>query len=205
MSIYGKYRFFMRNLLINSKQKKRLTNKNFSIICNDCVAGVLCKDLGIRMNSPTRNLYIYPNDYLKLCSKLDYYLQQDLKPDKNHNNQCLTAYISDIKLYLVHYNNFDEAKATWNRRKKRINKKNLFFMLDDRNGLTKEHIKQFEMLPYKNKLCLTHIPYPQYPSTLYVPGYENDDCVGILSDYVSPWSIKKHYDKIDFVNWLNNK
>ena len=57
----------------------------------------------------------------------------------------------DVFLHFSHYNQFDEANADWNRRKKRIDYNNLLFMMyTDDAGV----IREFTNAPV-NKVCFT--------------------------------------------------
>lgn len=47
--------FVHKMRLVNYRHK--LKNENFTIISNNCIAGVLYKDLNKKFNSPTINLY----------------------------------------------------------------------------------------------------------------------------------------------------
>lgn len=68
-----KYRETLRHG-INQRNRARLTNTTPSIIANNCNAGVICHDLGLRFLSPTVNLYIPFPDYVRFCQRLDHYL-----------------------------------------------------------------------------------------------------------------------------------
>ena len=70
---YKKMRYAVRDIFYNTRNRKKLLNNDFSIISNDCVGGCIAKDLRIRFNSPTRNLYFDANDYIKFCQNLDLY------------------------------------------------------------------------------------------------------------------------------------
>ncbi len=75
--------------------------------------------------------------------------------------------------------------------------------MTDRNHCTEAEIKAFDSLPYENKVCFTHLPYPQYESTFYLHGSEDDEFVKDVSGYIHQWWIKRYYDQFDFVTWLN--
>lgn len=77
MKISTYYRAFLR-MALNAENKKRLSNRNFTILCNNCVGGVILHELGERFNSPTVNLFFGAEDYIKFLEKLDYYLSQTL-------------------------------------------------------------------------------------------------------------------------------
>lgn len=198
-------RYFIRDKIINRRYRKELKNFKFSLITNDCIGGCICKDLHQRMNSPTRNLYFNADDYIKFCTDFDYYI--NLVPEEYHGDsesEYLVASLGDLKLFLVHYDSIEEARKAWIRRRKRINKNNLFFIMSDRNFCTEKEIRAFDELPYKNKVCFTHIPYPQYKSTYYIKGSEDRECLKPMTDYIYPFWIKRYYDEFDFVKWIND-
>lgn len=73
-NIYKQFRFGVRDILHNKKQRNNLRNSYFSLITSDCTGGCVAKDLKVRMNSTTRNFYFNADDYIKFCKNLDYYL-----------------------------------------------------------------------------------------------------------------------------------
>lgn len=206
--IYKELRFSVRDLLYNRKRRNRLSNKEFSLITSDCVGGCIAKDLKTRMNSPTRNFYFNADDYIKFCQNLDYYLTLEPKPyDGNYEGvgaEYLMASLGDLKMFLVHYTSVEECRKEWIRRRARVNKQNMFFMMNDRNYCTERELKAFDELPYKNKVCFTHRKYPQYAATFYIPGSDNDKYIKGVTRYIHQWWIKRYYDYFDFVSWLNN-
>ena len=117
--------------------------------------------------------------------------------------EYLMASLGDLKLFLVHYDSIEQCKTEWLRRCSRVNKANLFFVMNDRNYCTEAELKAFDNLPYKNKVCFTHKKYPQYQSTFYLSGSDNDDYVKSVMSFVPKWWIKRYYDQFDFVKWLN--
>lgn len=201
---YNTVRFCIRDSLFNEKNRKKLINHDFSIIGSDCTAGCICKDLKVQMKSPTRNFYFEAQDYIRFCNNLKYYLSLSLASDNQPTSTSyLTAMCGDLRLFLVHYHSVEQAKIEWERRKIRVNFNSIFFLMNDRNGCTEEDIRAFDELPYENKVCFTHKPYPQYQSTYYISGSENDACLKSLMNYTPKWWIKRYYDQFDFVAWLN--
>lgn len=75
MKISKYYRKFLRRKL-NKKNQLKLNNHSFSLIASNCVGGVITHELGMRFDSPTVNLFFYPEDYLKLLSNFKYYIQE---------------------------------------------------------------------------------------------------------------------------------
>ena len=139
MKISTYYRAFLR-MALNAENKKRLSNRNFTILCNNCVGGVILHELGERFNSPTVNLFFGAEDYIKFLEKLDYYLSQTLvevQSDKDYP----VAKLDDITIYFMHYSSFDEAKTTWKKRAARIEKDNLYVIFVQQNGCTEQILR----------------------------------------------------------------
>lgn len=156
------------------------------------------------MNSPTRNFYFDAADYIEFCRNLDKYLSMSLEPYNEPDSPYLMARCGGLKLYLVHYDSFEQAREKWDARKTRVHKDNMFFLMTDRNFCTEAEIKAFNELPYENKVCFTHIPYRQFESTYYIHGSEKDPYIKDINSYIHEWWIKRYYDQFDFVSWLNN-
>ena len=188
---------------INAHNQKRLKNRDFSIISSNCNGGVLLHDLGMRFNTPTINLWIEPDDFIRFLQNLPHYLDSALTfidvPDMDYP----VALLDDVKIYFQHYHTAEEASAKWQERASRINFDNLFIMFTDRDGCTYQNLVDFEALPYKNKVVFTHLPYPEFSSAHYIKGWETDPCVGVCFGFVKGISGKKHYDSFDYVSWFN--
>lgn len=183
--------------------RRRLSNKNFTIISSNCIGGVLYKELGCKFLSPTINLYILPEDFLKFVKNLEYYLQQELKFIESTNYNFPVAQLLDIKIYFMHYKSEKEAKEKWVERSKRINYKNIFIIMTDKDGCTEKQIKDFDNLPYENKVIFTNRKANQYSSEYYIKGFEHLNSVGDIINYSNLLGIR-YYDQFNFINWLNS-
>lgn len=111
--------------------------------------------------------------------------------------------LGDITLHFMHYSSATEAEQAWNRRKARINWDNLFVLMSDRDGCTEEMLREFDALPYRNKVVFTHVPMPHIQSAVYIPGFEKDAEVGNCDAFVNGYSGKKYFDYFDYVKWFN--
>lgn len=192
---------WIRDLLINSKKRKQLNNRDFSIICNDCVGGMVLHDFKMEFRSPTVNMWCSAEDYIKFVSNLEDYLK--LEPKQYPNDAYPIMMIGDIKWHCIHYRDFEEAKCKWQSRKEKINFNNMYLLFNDRNGCTEKELREFEDLPFKHKVCFTHIEYPELTSTFYIPGSENKQCLEVVTSYLSKFSLYRRYDKFDFVHFFN--
>lgn len=60
----SKINIFLRKR-INTKNRERLDNKDFSLLSSNCLGGFILHDLGLRFNSPFINLWLKPGDFIK--------------------------------------------------------------------------------------------------------------------------------------------
>ena len=91
-----------------SRYKEKLTNKNFSLIVDCCMGGVLYHELGLQFKSPFINLSVSTHDYLKLLKNLDYYLKQDIAEIPSKESYPLGSPGGGIILRFHHYKNFEQ-------------------------------------------------------------------------------------------------
>ena len=205
--IYKKFRWSLRDKYIGKKQRQRLQNSNFSVIASDCTAGMLYHDLKCEFNTPTINFFFSAPDFIKFCNNIQHYIDIPMvaiPPDEEAAREGYPlAKIDDIVLHLVHYSSVEQAQECWDRRKTRINFNNLFIVMNDRNGCTKQDLLDFDQLPYKNKVVFTHVPHPEIKSSYYIHGFENQETVGTMTKFVNPIAIKRNMDQFDFVTWIN--
>ena len=183
------------------KQKKKLKNKDLSLISSNCNGALILHDLGVRFNSPFVNLWIKPRDFITLLKDFDRYMSMDLVEAKEDGITYPIGKLDDVTIYFQHYDSFEEAKAKWDERKKRIDKTNLFVLFTDRDGCTYEDLVEFDSLPY-NKVVFTNKPYPEIKSSFYIKGFENLESVGHCYEYM-PGKRIKYYDQFDYVKWFN--
>lgn len=204
MKISKYYRSFLRRKL-NAENRKRLTNENFTVLCNNCVGGVILHELGERFNSPTVNLFFKAEDYLKFLENLDYYLKQALVEVESEKNYPV-AKLDDITIYFMHYSSFDEAKITWQKRVARINKNNLYVIFVQQSGCTEQVLEAFDKLPYKHKLAFTAEPMPKIKCSYCIHGTAQPNGeVMDLCKYEGKFTGKRWIDEYDYVGFLNKK
>lgn len=192
----------LRNVY-NKNNRKKLNNKDFSVIASNCNGAFILHDLGLRFNSPFVNLWMKPDDFIKFLSKIEYYLSCDMSFVSEEGIDYPVGVLGDVRIYFQHYKTEKEAKEKWTTRSKRINFDNLFIMFTDRDGCTYENLRDFDKLPYKNKVVFTNKPYKEFKSAFYLKGFEKEKSVGMCYKYKSRFSIKKHYDDFNYVEWFN--
>ena len=202
MNLYNNkitYRLNMlfRNIFILPKLRRRIKNKNATIICNNCNAGFILHDLQMKFNTPTINMYFKGTDFFDFVENLDYYLKQDLLFKKTNLVDNNISYpictlkgndvLRDLELHFLHYSDYESAKSKWNTRKKRIDKNNIFIMWTfmgkmDENG-NEYYYNRVKNFPFENKVCFVNHPVEikDYPDFFYIKGFEKEDGLGVLS------------------------
>lgn len=201
----------------------KLTNRNFTILSNNCWGGTVYEAHNLPKSSPTVGLFFMADDYIKFLSHLKEYLSSDLtfiRPEDSRWKDKeatsgdgrwgtypigkLEIYngrggIESIEIFFLHYHSEKEAKEKWERRIKRINWNRLLVKFNDQNGCTEEHIKVFDALPYKNKICFTVKEYPQYASVVRVKAPKSHEF--IRASY-EPFGRSKSIDITKVLNQL---
>lgn len=195
--------------LLNETNRKKLKNKSFTILSQNCNGGVIYHDLGLKFLSPTINLYMDASDFVKFLKNLDYYIGIEPKKILLKENKYPVMLLDDIKIYCVHYKSFEQAVQKWNERKKRIDKNNLFIMMNERDNCSYNDIVEFDKLDYNNKVIFVKKEMPEIKSAYYIIGTEEkkDKTQGIipLVKYKSIFSGRRYIDEFDYVAFFNEE
>ncbi len=201
-NIGKKYREVVRNKI----DRKRIKNKNYTILANTCIGGVIYHDLNHEFLSPTINLYITPSHFIKFLENLNYYLELEIEPVKTKLKYPVGK-LGDIIIYFKHYDTIEQAIEKWNIRKKRINKDNLFIMMTDRWCLPYSYLERFNKLKYKNKVCFTYKEYKEFECCKVVKKWNDEYCVGTITDIANIFGkrLYQYAKDFDYIDWLNKE
>lgn len=186
--------FYEKNL------QRRIKNDGFTILCSNCMGGVIYHRLNKQFLSPTINLWMHQSDFLKFVKNLEGYIEKELEFVKTEYDYPVGK-LGDIKIYFNHSKTQGEARANWNRRKERIQYDNLYIIMYDRDGITKDDILSLNDVVCKNKIVFSDKQYKDIDyvmtikptSKLLGNQYLDKNWLGIRS-------FEKHFD---FVSWLN--
>ena len=144
-----------------------------TIIANNCIAGSMLHDLGLRFNTPTINLQILPREYIKFCRDFRHYMETEIQECKQSElsdvhkydlinmfghvpiNEFPYGLCDDILIVFQHYSNFNEARAAWNRRKARVDYDHIGFMFYIAWEHDQHRAAQFLDLGLKNSVVFT--------------------------------------------------
>lgn len=195
---------------INNSYRKNLTNNNFTILCNTCVGGILYKRLDQPFNSPTINLGIESKDFCIFLEHFDYYLEQEVKDNGNDLDNNPTGIIlgngkniPDIVLYFVHYRNFADGKEKWDKRKQRIDRNNIYIIMFDTDGVTREDLKKVENFKCNNKVLFTPEKNTLANWAVYVSANKGTRPLHeyyLLRDALGDTRLEKIFDFVSFFN-----
>lgn len=168
--VYRKINSVQDKYCINLR-RKYICNTNFSIICNNCWAGYVYRRYGLPYLTPTVGIYLFADDFIKLCSNLKDYMIKPLEfipytgstyakiiEERKHTNVPI-ARLGDIEIVFLHYATEEEAAEKWNRRVERINYDNLIFKFSKMNGCTDEHLGKFDQFDFSKKICFVPNEY----------------------------------------------
>ncbi len=168
---------------------RKIRDRDITIIASNCTGTLPYRFWDTPYNSPTVNLFFFAEDYLRLVSRLDYYLSCPLRfvstsrYDEGNDTRAAHGWypigkLDDIEIHFMHYHSETEALEKWNRRKRRINRNKLVLAFTDRDLCTEEHLKAFDALPYPNKFVLTAKQWPELKSCVTVPRWQHSEEIG---------------------------
>lgn len=123
-----------------------------TIIADDCWGAEAYHYLRLPFSSPFILCYMESTNYIKAMENLDYYLNSPLKIIQESNraeNKIPIASLGEKEKIFLNFNHsvsFQEAKADWEKRSKRINWNNIFIKMTISDEETAE---RFQKLPYR--------------------------------------------------------
>ena len=203
-----------RNELKHLTELRRRNNQEqCTIICNNCIAGIIYHNLGLRFDSPTINLAIKGEEYLEFCKHLEYYSSCELIEHQDSMKEGYPVGVImpkddqhiRINIYFQHYHTFEESKAKWVERFKRVDYNNIFFIWEFYDTAYDHKLMyEFDALPLENKMILTHRNFPNLKNAFCVTCYADDKPVAKILDY-NGVSGKRYLDEFDYVGFINRE
>lgn len=200
---------------IQKKFQKKNKNTDFTLISQNCIGGVIYSDLGLEFKSPTINMFIEDENFVKLVENLEYYMS--IKPIAKYekyvdpidpNIVYPVISVDDVELCCLHYKSCADAIDAWERRRKRVNLNNVYVIANSWNL-------------HENEELIKRLSNTKYKTVIFTyKSYKNDKCIDLDEDYWRkdkrnilrpnltdrmPSSAYKYFEKkFDFVKWLND-
>jgi len=194
-------------MLSNLESELNLIDKNFSIICNNCLGGFIYQYYNIEYRTPTLGLFFLARDYVKFLSDIKFYLTKQLEfinPIESIYYESFKnlagfmefpiAKLYDIEIFFMHYKNKEEVIEKWTRRINKINWNNLIIIFAENETCNLEIIKQFDDLQFQNKICFTKDDHKEIKSSCYIEE---------MNDPTRTWDVEtimKHFNLTEFIN-----
>ena len=195
---YNKY--YLPTVINRITTRRRNKNADFSIICGNCMGGLISHKLDVPFLSPTVNIMMSQSDFYKLALNLKEYLDSDfveLAPKSFPRGQ-----LKDVTVNFTHFKSYNEALRTWKRRCERINFDNLWVIATDRDGITEQDIASLQGLECRGLVVFTAKKY-DYPYCFQLKQFEDQ---GQIGDILQQTIYGKRYFELyfDYVGWLNS-
>ena len=203
---------FLRSKIRTVYLKKKLKKEDWTLICNNCLGGMVTHDFGNQFRSPTVNLFFPGLSFFDFVEHMDYYFDTTMEDGgMNAEPQYPIGILKgdenrpDISIHFMHYNTFDDAYKKWEDRKRRMNRENIFvvwtFAFAD---YTDEEYKRFDLLPVSKKIGFVNREElcENYSSLYYIKGFEKERSLGNILSYSNLLG-KRYYDQFDFAKWFN--
>lgn len=203
--------FRINHNLYLKQLKKRIKNKDFTIISNNCTAGFIYHDLGLQFRTPTINFYFKTDQFIKFVKDLKFYLDCPLIQVKKKGISYPVGVLKsnckgkeDIYLYFNHYDSFEDAKEKWQSRIQRINYDNICYIMDFYDSAyDAKLIDEFNQLDLDNKVILIHNKNIKKDNT-FCFRYEEDKIPNGKLFMFHGLSGKRFLDEFDYVSFLNH-
>lgn len=199
----------LRKLIIDRRNRKRLTNTTPTLISSNCAAGMIYHWLGLRFHSPFINLWMTNDDFLTAMENFDDFLSTPLSEDKSGiRDYPVGLGYKGTRVFFLHYGSWQEAIAKWEQRISRIQPDNMAIILSNFKGVKEETaspediLYRFDRLPFANKIAFTDRPYPQYPWAVHLPGYRPDRGMNVFD--TRPLARNRYIDSFDYVRFINS-
>lgn len=171
-------------LILKWWRSHTIKNKTISIISNNCWGGFMYQSCGLGYNSPFIGLYMYAPEYIRMLQNITENLKQPIKFINQgqskykdlYSDKFIIGTLGDtgIEIVFMHYKTEEEVLCKWNRRLKRLDFNNLIVKFSDTDECTDELIKEFDNMPFKNKVCFTSKPFPECKSVIAMKEFAND-------------------------------
>lgn len=153
-----------------------------TLLCNYCFGGMAYHYLSMQMMSPLIDLRILPEDYMKIISSPYEYLNysltfQGIGVHKEQKYEYPIVSLGDANLHFIHSPSKEEyeiAKADFERRRERINWDNLIIVMIFRDEQDIAlYGEAFEKLEFAHKIGFAPIE-TEYSSIFCLKGYQPD-------------------------------
>lgn len=190
-------------------KQKKIKNKKFTIISNNCWGGIIYRNYHIPYQSPTCGLFFMAPEYIKFIYNIKEYVNNDIveiKIEQSNYKEYLSRInyngiigkIKDVEICFLHYNDINEINKKWKRRAERINWDRIIYKFNNQNLCTDKELEEFEKFKAKNKICFTAKMYKNI-HCIQLEQFKNNEYV--ISD-IKESDYKKYFYICQYLNGI---
>lgn len=204
------------NVWVRFWMRRNRPASDITILSNNCLAGMVYHDFGLPFLSPTINLSMSCDAFLKICHDPRYYLSAPLYEKRletvtgganRETQRCPMGILGEgtrgIELSFVHYKSFEEAKQAWERRCARVNWEKVVLIMTDNSGADATTLRDFAALPFEKKVVFVRHPeqlQDAAPVGFHVKGLTPERFE--LTAFMRWGWGRRYYHQFDFASWL---
>lgn len=189
-------------------QRKLLKNNSFTVISDDCWGAEVYRNFNLTYRTPFVGLFVMAPCFIKMLHNLEFYISSELTftkeskyEDRNTDRKNKGKFYpigllnNEVEIHFLHYDSEKSAEESWTRRCNRINWQNLFIKFDSgKNQSTYDLLKEYDSLPFKNKICLSKEEFPEIKCSIFLKDWQIDGAKMYLISLGS----------VNVISWLNN-
>src|SRR6187402_3435763 len=141
----------LRDKLFSIHETRKLQQKPFAIVTNNCWGYELYNSIGREYNTPFIGLFLFPECYVKFLENFDASINGELtfieqsRYYDSPKHYPIGRIAQDIEIHFLHYKSNEEALNKWTRRVERLKKEiaegtELFLKLCDAENCSQEQM-----------------------------------------------------------------
>lgn len=139
------------------KTRDNLKTKDFTILSQNQIGGMIYNDMKQTQLSPTIDTIISSSDFIKFINKLDYYLNQEIIFEEIKDYPI--GKLDDIYIHFINYKTIQDANQKWHQRKKKINFDKMIVLMSDQENFDEKNFEEFKKITYPKILLTTNKNY----------------------------------------------
>ena len=194
----------------------KLKNANVTILSNYCLGGILYKELGLKVLSPTIDMFCAGKDYLKFLENYqvylniemqEYYSEEYIDGTLGYEAFLPKGSLKDVIWKFNHETYSENAIVRWNEKRKRVNFNNiaaLMIIQSDQDAYAFEEIGIEKKLGiYYKDLGLKDIVYISDWENAEIRRIHNWNWPAMANIYMT--NFQGHASCVDWIKFLNGR
>lgn len=195
----------------------KLKNSDITILSNYCLGGVLYKELGLEILSPTIDMFCAGKDYLEFLRKYQFYLKQEMCEyhEDNYIDGTLgyeyfvpKGILGEKVIWKFNHNvTAEEAITKWKERVKKVNLNNIAVLMTIQSD---EDAYAFEEIEINKKIGIYYKDL-KLPDIVWCPIWNSSDVKFeyrwnwpiVANDYMS--NSRGHFSHVDWLKFFNGR